>query len=78
MEIMKYDSEAACIENGGYPGWKPEYGTQCRGPLPPTSNLTKVNNIARVAYEKNGLDMRWYADMGVCQPVLVSDERLVP
>jgi hypothetical protein len=60
VEIKNAGTEADFIKKGGYPGWKPEYGTKCVGPLPPTSNLTKVNNIAKAAYEKNGLDMRWY------------------
>jgi len=27
--------------------WQPEYGTECRGPVPPTSRLTAVNQLAR-------------------------------
>lgn len=53
-------SQASFIEKNGYPGWKPEYGTVCRGPLPPNSKLTQVNSLSRDAFEELGFDMRFY------------------
>ena len=32
----------------------------CSGPLHPTSNMTKLKDEAQKAYERNGLEMRWY------------------
>jgi hypothetical protein len=53
-------TEANFLELKGYPDWKPEYGSKCRGPLPPSSKLTSVNGISRTSFEDNGLDMRFY------------------
>ena len=53
-------NEKQFIENKGYPGWIPDYGTQCRGPLPPTSKLKEVNDMSRQSFEDNGLDMKFY------------------
>jgi hypothetical protein len=60
LEQKKIPSETAFLERNGYPGWKPEYGTKCRGPLPPTSRFTQVNDLGRQAFEDLGLDMRFY------------------
>lgn len=53
-------SEEAFLQNQGYPGWIPQYGSKCRGPLPPTSNLTAINRLSREAFEEFGLDMKLY------------------
>jgi hypothetical protein len=58
--LKKSATLEAFYKNGGYPGWRPEYGTQCRGPLPPTSKLTVVNGMARRAFQDSGFDMNFY------------------
>jgi len=58
--IRSFSSEKAFLEAGGYEGWKPEYGSTCRGFLPPTSELSQFAKLARVQYENNGLDMLYY------------------
>jgi hypothetical protein len=50
-------TEAEFIQNGGDPLF---LGSRCRGPLQPSSNLTKLNAVGREAYAQSGLDMRWY------------------
>ena len=60
MAQKKSHSEHSFLENEGYPGWKPEYGSSCRGPLAPTSNLTATNKMARRKFEALGLDMKFY------------------
>jgi hypothetical protein len=44
----------------GYPGWIPDYGKQCRGPLPPSSKLTYVNSLSKQGFEDNAFDMNFY------------------
>ena len=41
-------------------GWNPDYGTSCRGPLPPNSMLRDVNLLSRHEFETLGFDMAWY------------------
>ena len=53
-------SEAEFLKKGGYPGWYEELGSQCRGPLPRSSKLKELNDVARLAFEELGLDMAWY------------------
>lgn len=53
-------SEEDFLANDGYPGWIPDYGSKCRGPLPPTNKLKKVNDLSRQSFEENGLDMNFY------------------
>jgi hypothetical protein len=37
--------------NSGYKGWIPDYGDQCRGPLPPSSKLTYVNSLSKQGFK---------------------------
>ena len=53
-------TENEFLENGGYPGWYSELGSQCRGPLPRSSKLRTINEIARSSFEELGFDMAWY------------------
>jgi hypothetical protein len=48
--------------NGGYTDsvWRPEYGSTCVGPLPPTNPQKRVNGFARTAFEELGLDTNFY------------------
>ena len=48
------------LDLGGYPGWRPELGSNCRGPLPPNSPLKGVVEDIRQIWQDQGLDMRWY------------------
>lgn len=59
-KIHEYTTEREFLEHGGYPGWRPELGSACRGPLPPSSMLKQVNHLARKAFVKYGLDMNFY------------------
>lgn len=60
--------------NGGYSDWRPEYGSNCVGPLPPTNPQKGVNGFARTTFEESGLDLNFYGKaMGVYQFVLVPD-----
>jgi hypothetical protein len=43
-----------------YPGWKPDYGTSCVGPLPQNSLLREINDMSRKSFQEQGHDMRWY------------------
>ncbi|GAX12594.1 hypothetical protein FisN_13Lh053 [Fistulifera solaris] len=52
--------EEKFIANKGYDGWMEDYGTKCRGPLPPQSALKKVNELAREGYQNAGLDPNFY------------------
>ncbi len=54
-------SESEFLDRQGYPGWFPELGSKCRGPLTPNSKLKYVNSLGRQAFHKLGLDMRYYA-----------------
>ena len=54
------NSEDAFLARHGYEGWEPEYGSKCRGFLPPNSNLTKFNDLGRTLYRRYGQDMNWY------------------
>jgi hypothetical protein len=48
-------------KNEGYPGWIPDFGSQCRGArLPPSSNLTYVNSLSRQAFEDISFGMDFY------------------
>ena len=60
LDIKLSHSEEQFLEKEGYPGWKPEYGSKCRGPLVPTSKLTEVNQLSYKSFEEKGLDMRFY------------------
>jgi hypothetical protein len=53
-------NEDKFIANKGYEGWMEDYGTKCRGPLPPQSTLKKVNELAREGYQNAGLDPNFY------------------
>jgi len=53
-------SEKAFIEQGGYEGWIPEYGTKCRGPVPPSSKLTDVDDLVRQRFKDLGHDPGFY------------------
>ncbi|GAX27840.1 hypothetical protein FisN_13Hh053 [Fistulifera solaris] len=53
-------NEEKFIANNGYEGWMEDYGTKCRGPLPPQSALKKVNELAREGYQNAGLDPNFY------------------
>ncbi len=59
-KIHEYHSPQELLQNNGYPGWKPEYGAMCRGPLPLNSTLKAINNLSRQAFEELGLDMKFY------------------
>ena len=48
------------LDRGGYPGWRPELGSSCRGPIPPNSPLKGVVEDIRQIWKDQGLDMRWY------------------
>ena len=54
------NSEEAFFARNGYAGWEPEYGSKCRGFLPPNSNLTRFNDFGRSMYRTYGKDMNWY------------------
>lgn len=54
------NSENDFIRRGGYDGWIPEYGTKCRGPLPPTSKLAEINELVRKRFKELGHDKRFY------------------
>lgn len=58
--MMTLANEEKFIANNGYEGWLKDYGTQCRGPLPPQSTLKKVNDLARQGYTDAGLDLKFY------------------
>jgi len=60
LAILRLNSEENFLNQSGYPGWKPEYGSACRGPLPPNSKLTYVNSLSAQTFAELGLDMRWY------------------
>jgi hypothetical protein len=55
-----HSEEEFIAKNGYYPTWEPEYGTKCRGFLPPNSNLTQFNALGRSMYKTYGQDMNWY------------------
>jgi hypothetical protein len=46
--------------NGSYSDWRPEYGSNCVGPLPPTNPQKRVNGFARTAFEELGFDTNFY------------------
>ncbi len=59
-KIHEYTSETDFVQHQGYPGWRPELGSSCRGPLPRNSRLKQVNDLSRQAFIKYGLDRNWY------------------
>lgn len=40
---------------GNTPPWQPDFGSNCRGPVPSTSNLTKIHLLARTSFERLAL-----------------------
>lgn len=56
----KFKNEDMFVENNGYPGWYPELGTACQGPLPPNSKSKEAMMMARQAFADLGLEMQWY------------------
>lgn len=56
-------SEKKFIANGGYNGWKPEFGSNCIGPLSPNVPLKRVANTIREGWIEQGFDMRWYGNI---------------
>lgn len=60
-DVRYQKSEAEFLQANGYPGWKPEFGSTCRGPLPPNSPLRNINLMSRHAFATQGFDTtRWY------------------
>ncbi len=43
-------NEQEFLKANGYPGWRPELGSSCRGPLPHNSPLRQVNDLERRAF----------------------------
>jgi len=58
--LNKFTEEYMLVENNGYPGWYPELGTACQGPLPPNSKSKEAMMMARQAFADLGLEMHWY------------------
>lgn len=56
-EFLKQDGYPAI---GDAPKWRKEFGSDCRGPVPVTSNMTKVHRIARSSFQRLGLDMQFH------------------
>jgi hypothetical protein len=60
-DIRYQTSEEQFLQAKGYPGWRPELGSTCRGPLPPNSTLKHINQMSRDSFANLGFDMdRWY------------------
>lgn len=60
-QIMNASNQKEFLaRNGGYSDWRPEYGSSCVGPLPPTNPQKRVNGFARTAFEELGLDTNFY------------------
>lgn len=60
LDLKEFRSEEGFVSHAGYEGWLPEYGTKCRGFLPPNSNSSIFNGLGREFYEKYGQDMNLY------------------
>jgi hypothetical protein len=60
-DVRNQKSEQEFLQQQGYPGWRPEFGSTCRGPLHPNSTLKHINQMSREAFVKLQFDTdRWY------------------
>ena len=59
-ELTQHQSEEIFLQQNGYDGWHTEFGSSCRGPLPPNSPLKDVAMNIRQVWMDQGFDMRWY------------------
>jgi hypothetical protein len=53
LHELQRGNEQAFLDAKGYPGWRPELGSSCRGPLPPNGKLRQVNELERQAFHRH-------------------------
>ena len=64
--VAGFHNGSEFLKAGGYkqnkaePAWIPEFGSQCRGPVPTSSKIHEAHMVMRTSFEDLGLDMQFY------------------